>query len=98
MQVTCPLLKCYLCHLDSLVLAGVSVFHGLGAATQLLVLNLPLHDRHTITNRNSGVCAPSDVDWAHFDAADEGNVATFGCKGKENIIFTLSFLILTYAF
>lgn len=72
MQASCRLLKCYLCHLTSLVLSSCSIYHGLGCTAQLVCLNLPLHDRCHITTRNSGICGPNDVDWTTFDACPEG--------------------------
>ena len=73
MQISCRLLRCDLCHLFSLDLSGVAVYHIFGATSELITLRLPLHDRQTVLTRCSGACGPSMVDWEQFDAAREGN-------------------------
>lgn len=72
MQISCRLLQCDLCHLYSLDLSGVAVYHIFGATSELISLRLPLHDRHMILCNNSGAVLPTDVDWEQFDAPREG--------------------------
>ena len=76
LQISCRLLQCDLCHLCSLDLSGVSLYHLFGATSELVTLRLPLHDRHMVLCNNSGAVSPTDVDWEQFNRLFEGEFLT----------------------